>query len=108
MRVLFLLITLLVSSPALAYNVVASYYGAGEKLSAYTASGARFNPHAMAAAHKTLPFGTVLRVCHRGCVNVTINDRGPFVHGRSLDLTYGAARAIHLGPTASVSVQRLN
>jgi rare lipoprotein A len=50
----------------------------------------------------------VLRVCHRGCVNVTVNDRGPFVRGRNLDLSYGAARAIGMGSTSSVSVQRMN
>ena len=89
-------------------NLVASFYGHGEHLSRYTASGAVFNPHAMTAAHRSYPFGTVLRVCHRGCVNVTVNDRGPFVRGRSLDLSYGAARAIGMGSTSSVSVQRLN
>lgn len=89
-------------------GMVASFYGHGEKLSRHTASGAVFNPRAMTAAHKTLPFGTVLRVCHRGCVNVTVNDRGPFVRGRSLDLSYGAARAIGMGSTSAVSVQRLN
>lgn len=89
-------------------NLVASFYGHGEHLSRHTASGAVFNPHAMTAAHRSYPFGTVLRVCHRGCVNVTVNDRGPFVRGRSLDLSYGAARAIGMGSTSTVSVQRLN
>lgn len=51
------------------------------------------------AAHKTLPFGTRLRVCYKGCVDVRINDRGPFISGRDLDLSYGAASAIGLlGP----------
>lgn len=89
-------------------SLVASFYGHGEHLSRHTASGAVFNPHAFTAAHRTFPFGTVLHVCHRGCVNVTINDRGPFVRGRSLDLSYGAARAIGMGSTSSVTVQRLN
>lgn len=89
-------------------RMVASFYGHGEKLSRHTASGAVFNPHALTAAHKTLPFGTHLRVCHRGCATVVVNDRGPFVRGRSLDLSYGAARAIGMGSTSSVSVQRLN
>lgn len=89
-------------------GMIASFYGHGERLSRHTASGAVFNPRAMTAAHKTLPFGTVLRVCHKGCVNVTVNDRGPFVRGRSLDLSYGAARAIGMGSTSAVSVQRLN
>ena len=89
-------------------HMVASFYGHGERLSKHTASGAVFNPHGYTAAHKTLPFGTHLRVCHHGCVTVTVNDRGPFVRGRSLDLSYGAARAIGMGSTSSVSVQRLN
>ena len=89
-------------------KMVASYYGHGERLARHTASGAVFNPHAYTAAHKTLPFGTHLRVCHRGCVTVVVNDRGPFVRGRHLDLSYGAARAIGMGSTSSVSVERLN
>ena len=89
-------------------RMVASFYGHGERLSRHTASGAVFNPHAYTCAHRTYPFGTVLRVCHRGCVNVTVNDRGPFVRGRHLDLSYGAARAIGMGSTSSVTVERLN
>ena len=89
-------------------KMVASFYGHGERLARHTASGAVFNPHAYTAAHKTLPFGTHLRVCHRGCVTVVVNDRGPFVRGRHLDLSYGAARAIGMGSTSSVSVERLN
>jgi len=90
------------------HRMVASFYGHGEKLSRHTASGAVFNPRAYTAAHRSLPFGSVLRVSNHGCVNVTVNDRGPFVRGRSLDLSYGAARAIGMGSTSSVSVQRLN
>lgn len=73
----------------------ASFYGneSGSK----TASGQRFNQNAMTAAHRTLPFGTKLRVSYRGqSVVVTINDRGPFIKGRVLDLSTGAARAIGL------------
>ena len=73
----------------------ASFYGneSGSK----TASGQRFNQNAMTAAHRSLPFGTKLRVTHRGqSVVVTINDRGPFIKGRVLDLSTGAARAIGL------------
>ena len=89
-------------------RMVASFYGHGERLSAFTASGQRFNPHAYTAAHKTLPFGTRLHVCHRGCVTVVVNDRGPFVRGRQLDLSYGAARAIGMTSTSSVHVARVN
>ena len=73
----------------------ASFYGneSGSK----TASGQRFNQNAMTAAHRSLPFGTKLRVTHRGqSVVVTINDRGPFIKGRVLDLSKGAARAVGL------------
>ena len=103
MKLLVLLFSLL-ASPALAYNVVASFYGAGEKLSSHTANGDRFNPMAMTAAHRTLPFGTVLHVCHKRCVNVKITDRGPFVAGRSLDLSYGAAKRIGLVSTGIVRI----
>lgn len=89
-------------------RMVASFYGHGERLSRHTASGAVFNPHAHTAAHRTLPFGTHLRVCHHGCTTVVVNDRGPFVRGRSLDLSYGAARAIGMGSTSSITVERLN
>jgi rare lipoprotein A (peptidoglycan hydrolase) len=89
-------------------HMVASFYGHGERLSRHTASGAVFNPHGYTAAHRTFPFGTHLRVCHRGCVTVVVNDRGPFVRGRHLDLSYGAARAIGMGSTSSVTVERLN
>ena len=89
-------------------HMVASFYGHGERLSRHTASGAVFNPHGYTAAHRTFPFGTHLRVCHRGCVTVVVNDRGPFVRGRHLDLSYGAARAIGLSSTSAVTVERLN
>lgn len=89
-------------------RMIASFYGHGEHLSRYTASGQRFNPHAHTAAHRTLPFGTQLRVCHNGCTVVTVNDRGPFARGRSLDLSYGAARAIGMSSTSAISVERLN
>jgi rare lipoprotein A len=77
------------------FSGIASYYGneSGSK----TASGQRFNQNAMTAAHRTLPFGTKLRVTHGDrSVVVTINDRGPFVHGRVLDLSTAAARAVGL------------
>ncbi len=77
------------------FSGMASYYGneSGSK----TASGQRFNQNAMTAAHRSLPFGTKLRVTHGGrSVVVTINDRGPFIRGRVLDLSTGAARAVGL------------
>jgi rare lipoprotein A len=58
----------------------------------------------MTAAHRTLPFGTRVRVCHSGCVVVRINDRGPFVRGRHIDLSPAAARAIGLHQTGQVAI----
>ena len=83
------------SSGGRSFSGMASFYGneSGSK----TASGQRFNQNAMTAAHRSLPFGTKLRVTHGGqSVVVTINDRGPFIKGRVLDLSTGAARAIGL------------
>jgi rare lipoprotein A len=80
---------------------MASFYGneSGSK----TASGQRFNQNAMTAAHRSLPFGTKLRVTYKGnSVVVTINDRGPFIKGRVLDLSTGAARAVGLSSAAGV------
>ena len=77
------------------FSGMASYYG--NESGSRTASGQRFNQNAMTAAHRSLPFGTKLRVTHGGqSVVVTINDRGPFIRGRVLDLSTGAARAIGL------------
>ena len=83
------------SSGGHSFSGMASFYGneSGSK----TASGQRFNQSAMTCAHRSLPFGTKLRVTHGGqSVVVTVNDRGPFVRGRVLDLSTGAARAIGL------------
>ncbi|QDM14919.1 septal ring lytic transglycosylase RlpA family protein [Tardiphaga sp. vice352] len=74
---------------------MASFYGS--ESGSRTASGQRFNQGAMTAAHRSLPFGTKLRVTHAGrSVVVTINDRGPFIRGRVLDLSKGAASVIGL------------
>lgn len=76
----------------------ASYYGrelAGNR----TASGERFNPQAMTAAHRTLPMGTKLRVTNKSngrSVVVRINDRGPFIRGRIIDISLAAAREIQM------------
>ena len=72
---------------------VASYYWQPQAV----ASGGRFNPNALTAAHKTLPFGTKVRVTHLGngrSVVVTINDRGPYIRGRVIDLSRRAAGVI--------------
>jgi rare lipoprotein A len=87
----------------------ASYYGAkfhGRR----TASGERFNQNALTAAHKTLPLGTKVRVTNLRngeSVEVTINDRGPYVKGRIIDLSKGAARELGMlrSGTAKVKVE---
>ncbi len=83
----------------------ASYYAEGT----LTASGERFNPDGLTAAHRTLKFGTRIRVCRvsgvRACVYARVNDRGPFVAGRVLDLSRGAMRAIGGISAGVVSVQ---
>ena len=64
-----------------------------------TASGEIYNMNSFTAAHRSLPFGTKVRVCStstKRCTNVTINDRGPFVHDRDIDLSRAAADAIGL------------
>jgi rare lipoprotein A len=83
------------SSGGHSFSGMASYYG--NESGSRTASGQRMNASAMTCAHRSLPFGTKLRVTHGDrSVVVTVNDRGPFVHGRVLDLSTGAARAIGL------------
>jgi rare lipoprotein A len=72
-----------------------------------TASGEHASPGALTAAHRTLPFGTMVRVTNRNSgrsVVVRINDRGPFVHGRIIDLTPAAARALGFSGLANVEV----
>ena len=96
---------LLFNGEANATRVVASWYGPGFH-GRKTASGERFNQNAMTAAHKTLKFGTMVRVTYKGRgVTVRINDRGPYIRGRSLDLSKGAARAIGCKGTCVVNMQ---
>lgn len=88
---------------------LASYYGSGYR----TASGERFDPYGFTAAHKSLPFNTRIRVTNLRngrTVNVRINDRGPFVANRVLDLSLGAARAIGLDKLGMTKVryERIN
>jgi rare lipoprotein A len=72
---------------------VASYYQSGKQ----TANGESFNPYGLTAAHRTLPFGTKVRVTNMRTgksVVVRINDRGPFIRGRVIDLSLGAAKLV--------------
>jgi len=90
----------------MAQSGIASIYAyAGEK----TASGQRANPGGFTAAHRTLPFGTKVKVTNKRngrSVTVRINDRGPFVRGRIIDLTPAAARALGFNGLAPVEVTR--
>jgi rare lipoprotein A len=84
-------------------KVITAYYWEGS----HTASGQPFDPHAMTAAHRTLPFGTHLNVVNPRTgksVEVVVNDRGPYVPGVGLDLSIGAAQAIGLHGTGSVCI----
>ncbi len=75
-----------------------------------TANGERYTGNDLTAAHRTLPFGTKLRVTYRGkSVVVRINDRGPYIKGRSLDLSKAAAQRLGLIPAgvAKVCISRL-
>jgi len=104
------LLTLLMSAVACimintAHAEVASVYGGPDGFcGSRTANGERVNCSAMTAAHRTLPFGSRVTVCHHGCVVVRINDRGPFIPGRHIDLTPAAARAIGLDQIGQVSI----
>lgn len=91
---------------------VASYYG-NELAGNRTASGERFDPGQLTAAHRSLPFGSMVRVTNTSngdSVVVRINDRGPFAHGRVIDVSTAAAREIgmHRSGTARVKLALLN
>lgn len=91
---------------------VASWYGPGFH-GKKTANGERYNQYAMTAAHKILPLGTKVRVTHLGngrSVLLRINDRGPFVDDRVIDLSRGAATRLNMvgSGTARVRVQSLS
>jgi rare lipoprotein A len=93
------------ATPVFAQTGVASIYDSGYR----TASGARFNPHAMTAASKTLPLGSHVRVTNLRTgrsIGVTINDRGPYVQGRIIDLTPAAAGALGVHGLGQVRVDR--
>lgn len=82
----------MIASPSRAQNGIASVYGRSD---------------GMTAAHRTLPFGSRVHVTNRRngrSVTVTINDRGPFIRGRIIDLSRGAARALGFSGLATVSV----
>jgi rare lipoprotein A len=101
----FIVAILFLGGQGFAHAEVASTYGGSDGLcGSRTASGERLNCASMTAAHRTLPFGTRVRVCHDGCIVVRINDRGPWVRGRHIDLSPAAARAIKLHQTGHVTM----
>ena len=104
---LFLILPSLSFSGVYKANAKASYYAEkfhGRK----TANGEIFNMYAMTCAHKTLPFGTVLRITNLSnnkTVDVRVNDRGPFVKGREIDLSKGAAQKLGMIKTGTANVR---
>lgn len=111
MKFKYILISLVVlfSETALAQSGIASYYGPGFH-GRKTASGQTFNTYALTAAHKSFPFGTKLRVTNKAngkSVVVTINDRGPYVRGRIIDLSIAAKNALGMGGIAKVNIETI-
>lgn len=104
----FILVFALVSaaSPTYAETCIASWYG--RESGPRTASGERFRPEGISCAHKTRPLGSIVRVTDLKSgrsIQCRINDRGPFVKGRCIDLSHGAARALGISGTAPVSIE---
>ena len=98
MRSILLILLLLVATNVFAFREegIASWYGS-KFHGRPTANGEIYNMHALTAAHPLLPFGTVVRVINLANgrqVDVRINDRGPFIDNRVIDLSYAAARAL--------------
>jgi rare lipoprotein A len=83
---------------------VASFYGHDTQ----TASGEKFDPSQLTAAHRTLPFGTRVRVTNTAngrSVTVRINDRGPYIRGRTVDVSSSAAEALRMTERGVVNVK---
>jgi rare lipoprotein A len=100
----------LISGPAHGHDTrkfsgLAAYYSKDYR--GKTASGAPYDPAKFTCAHRTLPFGTLLRITdqhtHRSII-VTVNDRGPFTKGRVLDLSLAAAKALHMSGRGVIEV----
>ena len=98
-------------TPAIAADLKSGESGIASVYSGHegnkTASGEKLVLHSMSAAHRTLPFGTTVRVTHRQnnrSVTVRIVDRGPFIKGRVIDLTPAAARVLGFSGLAQVNL----
>jgi len=99
----------LLEFPVLAEDCVASVYAVGDSSQpgTKTASGIRLNDNAMTAAHKSLPFGSKVKVTNKKtghAITVRITDRGPYAKGRCIDLSKAGARALGFAGLAPVSV----
>jgi rare lipoprotein A len=95
-----------------AEDCVASVYSVGDSSQpgTKTASGVPLNDNALTAAHKSLPFGSKVRVTNKkngNSVTVTITDRGPYVRGRCIDVTKAGARALGIAGLAPVKLSRV-
>lgn len=100
---------IVLATPAHAVSTVTATWYGNELAGNRTANGELFNPSGLTAAHRSLPFGTRLRVGNPKTgksVKVRVNDRGPFTKGISLDLSAGAARAIGMRSTQKVTMKR--
>ena len=107
LAVAVMLLELFAPTGAFAESGVASVYST--ESGSRTASGQPLNPRALTAAHRSLPFGTKVRVSNRKngrSVIVTINDRGPFVRGRIIDVSPAAARELGFSGLAPVTLLR--
>lgn len=108
-----LAMALAVVSPAAAESGIASVYavpGKDRYAGRRSASGERVQPGALVAAHRTLPFGTMVRVTNRRngkSAVVRIIDRGPFIRGRVIDVTPAGARALGFSGLAPVTLTRI-
>jgi rare lipoprotein A len=104
-----MLLLCLFNSPTRAEDCLASIYSIGDRSQrgTQTASGIPLDDNAMTAAHKSLKFGSKVKVVNRSnghSVTVTISDRGPYVRGRCIDLTKAAALFLGFAGLASVNV----
>ena len=111
-RIIFAVALLCAPSLSYAETCIASHYGVGDGYGGRrTANGEIMNPRAMTAAHRTLPFGsrvTVTDLRSGRSIVVRINDRGPFIRGRVIDLTPAGARALGFNGLAPVTLAVLS
>ena len=105
----YLVIALCLAASAARAEVASIYGGRDGLCGSLTASGERFNCSAMTAAHRTLPFGSWVRVTRAGrSVAVRITDRGPFVRGRHIDLSPAAGKRIGCDGVCEVQIERID